>query len=193
MNGADDARARALSGGAHVLAQRAFATVTPLDVARASMMPEADVRAAFPTMHDLGVAVLEHERASMRRVQADLAHLPDPAARLVEAFRLVGLNLSTDIVVRAGVRIAGESRDSFPERRLDPFGTWQTFVRSLLGELDAIGPRLVLDVDRATWVIVTAGLGAVQIVRAQDRWHEAAEIMGTTAADALVAVRGGRS
>lgn len=177
-------RTHILVSGGELLARAPLGSARLAEVASTRLTLE-QVLGEFPTMRALATAILDHERASMRAIQERVSALPEPSNRVIRAFRLVGENLASDIVVRAGVRIAGESREFFPERRLDPFKTWEAFVRAQLEAECAAGRSLTCDVERATWLIVAAGMGAKDLVAFHGKWESAAEILERTAEDML--------
>ena len=159
------------------LARVPLASVTIEDIAADASFPTSDIRGVFADMHELGTAVLDHERASMRAVQERaLQHASAPLEQLVLAFRLVGENLADDVVVRAGVRIAGESRDHFPERRLDPFRTWEAFVTARLVQAEEAGLlKANVDIANMAWIVVAAGMGTKDLIAFHDAWAQAPE------------------
>jgi len=175
-----------LRAAATILGQEPFVTVTLERVSATARVSQEEVTARFASMHHLGSAILDHERASMRHIQERVADDDDPLEQIVHAFRLVGENLAKDIVVRAGVRIAQESRREFPERRLDPFRTWESFVDSQLR--DAVRREMVrgdIDIGKAVRLIVVAGMGTKELIAVRGNWTDAPELLGNTATDML--------
>lgn len=164
---------------ATLLTQSPFATVTMKDIAVASGTPQASIEILFEDMHALGAAILDHERASMHAVQSRLSRDPSHALeKLVLAFRLVGENLASDVIVRAGVRLAAESREHFPERRLDPFRTWEMFVTAqLVAARDAGLLKKPVDIAETVRVFVAVGMGTKDLLAFRDDWdHSAARL-----------------
>ncbi|MBF0816244.1 hypothetical protein [Microbacterium paludicola] len=178
-------RMAVLTAGADLLARHPLNSVQLSDVAKAADVTLEEVANDYPSIRRLAADVLDHERASMRDVQrrAELEH--SPVRRIVAAFRLVGENLAADIVVRAGVRIASESREQFPDRRIDPFQTWQSFVRGQLEEELAAGRRLAIGIERGTWLIVASGMGTKDLIAFSGDWDSAPEMLAQTASDIL--------
>lgn len=174
-----------LLAAGRLLAERPFAASQLFDVASAAGLSLDVVRSLFPRMTDLGNAILDHERASMHLVQRRVSAIARPSERVIAAFRLVGENLADDVLVRAGVRIAGESRAMFPSRRLDPFKTWETFIRTQLEAERASGARLAIDIEQATRLLVAAGMGAKELVAFSGDWRAAPAALETTASDLL--------
>lgn len=175
VRGAEPPRAVLLHVAASRLARAPLASVAIEDIALEAGLSLAVVQGMFPDMHELGAAVLDHERTSMRAVQERTSrYTSDPLEQLVLAFRLVGENLANDVVVRAGVRIAGESREHFPERRLDPFRTWEAFVTTQLVRAHSAG-LLKADIDIAStvWIVVAAGMGTKDLIAFHDAWAQA--------------------
>jgi AcrR family transcriptional regulator len=171
----DSRRAVVVLVAASRLARVPFAAVTFEDIAAESGLPQDYVQALFDDMHDVGAAILDHERTSMRAVQERVARdASDALEQLVLAFRLVGENLASDAVVRAGVRLAAESREHFPERRLDPFRTWEAFVTAQLTRArDAGLLKESVDIANTVWIVVAAGIGTKDLVAFQDAWDQA--------------------
>lgn len=181
MSGGDE-RQRLLQAGAARLATEAFAAVRFEDVARDAGLDLQLVRAIFPRKTDLAGAILDHERASMRSTMEEIVgrDLP-PLEKVVRAFERVGQNCHEDLLVRAGVRLASESRRHFPERRLDPFETWRAFITAQL--LHARGEGVLRDINirGAVWVLVSAGIGTKNLIAFHDSWDSAADQMAATA------------
>ncbi|GAA2030890.1 hypothetical protein GCM10009720_08930 [Yaniella flava] len=159
------------------LAKVPYSSVKIADVAKDAKVPEELIYRQFRDMHEIGSSILEHERSSMSNVQQRVLGMRlSPLEQLAEAFRMVGENLSKDIVVRAGVRIASESRNYFPDRRMDPFRTWEGFVSSQLSRAQDLGMiRVDLDLNSITWVIVAAGIGMKDILSVSNSWDTAPE------------------
>lgn len=158
-----------------LLASQPFEITTLAAVATTAALPLESVAVLFPTMHELGVEILTREGASMRQAQhVATQNTADPLARLKEAFRLVGENLATEPVVRAGVRIAAESSHCFPERKINPFRTWDRFVSSNLAEAAAADMvRTGVNVADASWLLVAAGIGTKDLLAFTATWNEA--------------------
>ncbi|MFK4762060.1 hypothetical protein ACI3KS_14080 [Microbacterium sp. ZW T5_45] len=186
----DGARAAILRAAGDRLAREPFSSVTLDLIAGDARLPSTDVRGMFRDMYEVGSAVLDHERASMHVVQERSSGGTDnPLERLALAFRLVGENLANDIVVRAGVRIAAESRDYFPERRLDPFHTWETFVAAHLTQAYDRGLlRTDLNLSSTTWILVAAGMGTKDLLAFHGAWSDAAERLESTARHILTLI-----
>ncbi len=178
-------RDRYLRVMSEILSLRPLVTTSIPALARQTGVPIATLVQTFPDLHALGAAVLDHERNSMHAVMLAVAR-DEPIGRLTKAFQLVGQNLAGDIVVRAGVRIASESRELFPERRLDPFQTWSTFVSATLAEAKhqgTIAPDL--DIELATEVVVNAGIGTKEAISFDNDWEHAPERMHRVATTVL--------
>lgn len=173
--GQDSPRTVVAHVAASRLARAPFAGVTIEDVAADAGLPLPYVRTLFADMHDIGAVVLDHERASMRAVQERVSRdASDALEQLVLSFRLVGENLANDVVVRAGVRLASESREHFPERRLDPFRTWEAFVTAQLTRArDAGLLKKRVDIADMVWIVVAAGMGTKDLVAFQGAWDQA--------------------
>lgn len=184
---ADDSRATVIEAGARLLSTQPFLTASLADVAHASKLPIEQVKALFPTMHDLGCAILDHERASMYHAhQRALEATQDPLERLLLTVRAVGENLAGDIVVRAGVRLASESRRSFPERRIDPFRTWESFVATQLAAAEAQGVlRDEIDREQMVWLFVAVGMGVKDLLAFRGDWADAPAQLENTLAIVL--------
>lgn len=174
------------------LAEEPLALVTLEDVARDARVSLDTVLGSFSSTVDLGSAILDHERSSMRVAMNEVERqYVAPLQKIVLAFEAVGRNLAADIVIRAGVRIAAESRQFYPERRLDPFETWRAFITDQLtlslrnGEL-----RIGVDIESTAWLIVSAGMGAKDLIAFQNSWPTAASQMGATARAAVTLITG---
>lgn len=178
----EHARTAILHVAAALLEQDPFPSVRFEDVVTNAGVPDSHVRGLFRDMHEIGTAILDHERASMHSVQQRSSLLAsNPLEQLAGAFRMVGENLAKDLIVRAGVRIAAESRHYFPERRLDPFQTWQGFVSAHLARARHQGLiRTEVDLPALTWIVVAAGMGTKDALAFQDAWPQAANRMEAT-------------
>ena len=159
------------------LASIPLSLVTLEEIASDAGLPLTTVAEYFPSVRAVGAGILDHERESMRAAQeAAFAATSAPLARLILVFRAVGENLANDIVVRAGVRIAAESRHLFPERRLDPFLTWEKFVTAQLTEAHSRRVlRAGVDIPESVRIIVAAGMGTKELISFRDAWPEAPE------------------
>lgn len=174
------------------LADEPLALVTLEDVARDAHMSLATVLASYGSTIEVGRSILDHERASMRTAMVEVERQRvTPLQKIVLAFEAVGQNLASDIVVRAGVRIAAESKRFFPERRLDPFETWRAFItRQLTLSGQRGGLRSGVDVESTAWLMVSAGMGAKDLIAFQNSWSTAATQMGATARTAVTLISG---
>jgi len=179
-----------LTIAANRLASIRYSEATLDDIASDAGLAVDDVLQVFPSMHMIGARILDHERLSMKRAQRNaFAEAEDPLTRLVLAFRAVGENLANDIIVRAGVRIASESREFFPERRLDPFKTWEGFATTQMTDALASGALPAdVDVSKAVRTIVTKGMEAKDLLAARDAWDEAPELFERTVTDVLASL-----
>jgi len=168
-----------IASGSRLLAKRPFETVTSRDIAAAASISESDFSKCFSSMHDLGAAILTYEGSSMRAAQKKATAMADtPLDRLILAFRFVGENLAVDSTVRAGIRIAGESHHCFPERQIDPFRTWQSFILAVLAEADAHGSlRKGSDYEGTAWLLTAAGLGTKDLLMFTEAWHDAPQLL----------------
>ncbi len=192
MSSAPDRRDKILAAAGELLSAQPYDTVSMPDIVEASGLGDADVLDVFDSMHDIGAAVLDHEGNSMRAAQRRAAlEEENPVARLCLTFRLVGENLATDVLVRAGIRIAGESHHRFPERKINPFRTWHGFIASSLQE--AVG-RDVLSrepstIDDTAWLLTAAGLGTKDLLMFTGDWDKAPMLLERTARQALRGLR----
>lgn len=178
-----DERQALIDAGAARLAEEAFAAVRFEDIARDAGIEEQAARGVFRSKTELASAILDHERLSMRTAMAEVVTQDaPPLEKLVQAFGRVGQNCADDVVVRAGVRLAAESRRYFPERRLDPFETWRAFVTAQLVHARCDGTlRDGIDTDDAVWLFVSAGIGAKDLIGFHDSWDRAGTQMAGTA------------
>lgn len=127
-----------------------------------------------PTRHELGTAVLNAESAAMRGAQATAARRASgPLDRLYCAFDEVGELMAGNVLVRAGMRLAAESRTEFPERRIDPYATWHGFLIGALTEAAAAGElHADTNIDELAWTLVAVGFGTKDLVGFHGRWEE---------------------
>lgn len=142
-------------------------------------------------LREVAHRILDIESASMRRIKEVIASgRADPLDKIVTAFRMVGDNLARDPKIRAGVVIASRWSGAFPERRIDPFRTWESFVAEALQESRRLG-RIHQDIDvvEASWVIVAAGIGAKELIAFRDAWADAGPILERTARSTLAPLR----
>ncbi|TFD11650.1 hypothetical protein E3T35_09110 [Cryobacterium sp. TMT1-2-2] len=184
---ADENAAWILGIAAQRLVLVPFAAVTLDQISSDAGLAAGRVELSFPTMRSIGSGILDHERESMRIVRENaFAASSTPLARLVHVFRSVGENLANDIVVRAGVRIAGESRHFFPERRLDPFRTWASFVTTQLTEARNRGDlRAGVNISETVEAVLAAGMRVKDLISFHDAWHEAPERFETVVTELL--------
>lgn len=178
-----DASEIILQAAARLLSESPFASASISDVALAADVTEQYMRTHFSDLGAVGDAILDRERVSMHEIMIALRHEPSsPLIKLVSAFERVGRNLRDDVVVRAGVRLASESRGSFPHRRIDPFATWRAFVLELLHEAVAEGEmEEITAVEEAARVVVAAGIGTKDLIAFHGTWDSAPVQMAATA------------
>lgn len=186
-----DCKQRVVHGAAELLATRPYATLTLRDIAQHVGMDVERVSEYFPDLHDLGTAILTLEGSSMRAAQKQAQETySEPLECLKEAFRLVGCNLAKDVIVRAGIRIAAESSSSFPERNINPFRTWEAFVK---GHLQSARERKDLrpgiDADDAAWLFVSAGMGTKDLLTFSGEWSSAEARLLRTAELVIESIR----
>jgi AcrR family transcriptional regulator len=192
MTNNEAAREHILRIAAQRFVAHPFAVVSLTDIADDADIAQDLVASFFPDTRAAAVAVLDHERESMHRVQRVLAESDRRYLdRIVQAFRMVGENLVNDVVVRGGVCLASGSRTHFPERRLDPFGTWLGYIEQLLTAARDTGElREAVDPGSIARVVVAAGMGTMDFARTQDRWSEVGHRLEQTAQtiiDAIIA------
>lgn len=186
-----DVRIVILNVAAEHLAATPLPVVTMAQIVDDAGLSLEQVAPLYSSVHTIASVILDHERGSMHAAQERVFEATDdPLERLTLAFRFVGENLATDMLVRAGVRIAYESRDLFPERRLDPFRTWEKFVTTQLVAAESKGLlRAGVDVAGLVWIIVAAGMGTKDLLAFHDTWDEASIRLEATVAAVLDLVR----
>ncbi|GAA1370173.1 TetR/AcrR family transcriptional regulator [Brevibacterium luteolum] len=179
----DQVGGNVLHAAADLFVEHSFPEVSMPDIATHAGVSLQAVLSAFPTVHDIGSAILDHERSRMHAIQNDIAQQDVPALEAIPlAFRLVGENLADDPIVRAGVCLASGARRFFPERRLDPFRTWRSYLSVLLETAREHGKlRDHVESREAAWLIVTAGMGTMDYCRTKNLWHEAPNELSQTA------------
>lgn len=164
------------------MARDAFAEVHYDDIARDVGLEPGEARSLFADKAEIANAILDHERASMRTAMAEIiGQSISPLHKIIQAFESVGENCERDILVRAGVRLATESRQYFPHRRLDPFETWRAFVTSQLMHARGDGLLRNIDIEDTVWVLVAAGMGAKDLIAMRGAWENAGTRMADTA------------
>lgn len=163
-----------LEAASRLLASKPFNEVTLELVAQEACIPMDDVALASLTMREIAIAILVEEGSSMRHAQRMAAkQTSHPIEVLRLTFEYVGKSIATESVVRAGIRIAAESRACFPERRIDPFRTWRSFIYSQLSHAETMGLlKPNVDLHSITWLLVSAGLGSKELVSFRDAWEE---------------------
>ena len=81
--------------------------------------------------------------------------------------------MAGNVLVRAGMRLAAESRTEFPERRIDPYATWHALLTGALAEAAAAGElRPGTNIDEVAWTLVAVGFGTKDLVGFHGRWEE---------------------
>jgi len=183
MTDRDELRLSILEAAAVILIDNTYAGVSFGRIAEgAGLEPEA-LAAVFPSMRDIASAILDEEGRSMRQAQRASAFLAkdNPLDALRVTFHAVGLNIETQPMVRAGIRIAAESHEMFPERRIDPYRTWEEFVTGRLGlalERGMLKPGV--DIPATSWLLVSAGLGTKELMRFQNTWDQITKRLDAT-------------
>ncbi|GII98255.1 hypothetical protein CLV28_0581 [Sediminihabitans luteus] len=173
---------RVLRAASTLLARSAFVEVRLDDVAAAACCDVEIVAHLHGDMHGVATAVLHAEGSLMRRAMIEPGPGIDPLDALIRTFVQVGCTMRDRVEVRAGMRLAAESHRHFPERSIDPFRTWETFVLARLHEARAAG-RLSADVEveHLAWTLVAAGMGTKDLVEFRDAWDEAPDRLGRVA------------
>lgn len=180
-----------LEAAARQFAHRRYEAVSLPDIADEAVATVAEVSDAFPTVRDAAIAVLTAEGSSMREAQRRAsAESDDPLRVLERTFALVGDNMANSLVVRAGMRLAAESRQHVPERNIDPYRTWSSYLIGLLEEANRRGQlRSGLDVPAVAWLFVATAIGAKELISFQNAWPEAEARLGDCAAMLIDAIR----
>jgi len=183
MTEREELRLRVMEAAALILVDNAYADVSFSSIAEhAGMGPEA-LAAVFPSARDIASAILDEEGRSMRQAQSDSALLANenPLIALRATFHAVGLNIETQPMVRAGIRIAAESHEIFPERRIDPYRTWGKFVTGQLVSAQERGMlRPGVDITATSWLLVSAGLGTKELMRFQNTLDQISKRLDAT-------------
>jgi len=183
MTEREELRLRIMEAAAVILVDNAYADVTFSSIAEhAGMGPEA-LAAVFPSMRDIASAILDEEGRSMRQAQRDSASLANeyPLDALRATFHAVGLNIETQPMVRAGIRIAAESHEMFPERRIDPYRTWGEFVTGQLVSAEERGMlKPGVDITAISWILVSAGMGTKELMRFQNTLDQISKRLDAT-------------
>lgn len=175
-------RQQILRAAAVRLARDAYADVRYDYIVRDAGLEMWEAQLLFADTAEIANAILDHERASMRTAIAGIiGQSISPLHKIIRAFEAVGENCERDILVRAGVRLAAESRQYFPHRRLDPFETWRAFVRSQLMHARGDGRLRDVDIEDTVWVLVAAGMGAKDLIALHGSWENAGVRMANTA------------
>jgi len=184
---AADLTAAVVTAAATLLADRPYAEVRLEDVAAAAGLGVDEVLARVGDLHAVASAVLTVEGSSMRAAMAAARERSDdPLDVLATTFRLVGDTMASRVEVRAGMRIAAESHRHFPERRIDPYRTWRTFVLAQLTEAQDRGLlRAGVDVEEVAWLLVSAGMGTKGLLEFRGAWDEAPSRLGGLAETVL--------
>ncbi|WP_458114334.1 hypothetical protein M1D88_09825 [Arthrobacter sp. R1-13] len=148
------------------------------DVAAEGGLPLCDVEATYGNMRSIAIAILDAEGASMRTAQqvAILRAQGQPLDVLRHTFRIVGRNMQTMPVVRAGMRLAIESHEQFPERNIDPYRTWRAFILAQLSDArDQAMLNPEVDIEAVTWLLVSSGMGTKELVSFTGAWDEVSQ------------------
>lgn len=176
-------RHRILQVGAELLARQPYETVDLSQIASELDCPTDAVIAEFPTLHALGSEILNLEGNSMRQAMSEADEMSlDALERLCVTFRLVGRNLGTNLIVRAGIRLAAESAHKFPERKINPFRTWEHFVSTTLNEAAEHGLiRSDIQIGEATWLLVAVGMGTKDLLQFTGSWADAEDKLESAA------------
>lgn len=172
-----------LEAAAEILSRIRYLDVSLEHVAAAAGLPVHDVQPYFRDIRDIAIAILDAEGASMRHAQ-EIAYRHwkgQPLEVLRHTFRLVGQNMATVPIVRAGMRIAAESLEQFPERNIDPYRTWRSFVLTQLSDARGLGmiePKI--NIEAVAWLLVSAGIGTKELVSITGKWADASKRLDDT-------------
>lgn len=185
---------RVLNAAAAVLETKPFETVTLKHICR-EIEPsgESAPDLAGYSMQALGAEILTLEGDSMRQAMSRASRdAQDPLDRLRLAFRYVGEHLAEQSIVRAGVRIAGESYHCFPERKIDPFRTWRRFIIKALREAQDSATILPgTNIDDVAWILTASGLGTKDLLFFTGEWNRAPALLESTAVQVASSIRRG--
>lgn len=170
----DPLRVMLIGAAAEILEARSYDAVTLQNIASKAGVDVSLVISEFSSMHELGSAILDAESATMHTAQRTAAgESDDPSVVLARTLQLVGESIASSPVVRAGMRLAVESRHHFPERKIDPYRTWHGFVSGQLDRAQERGQiRNDIDIDALTWLLVTAGMGTKDLLAFRNSWEE---------------------
>jgi AcrR family transcriptional regulator len=166
---ADATYLRVLQTSAGLFAARGFLGTSVNDLLEAAGMTKNAFYSYFPSKEALAVAIVEHTSAQWPPMIASFEAMRASAVDTVIAlsFELVD-RCSTDVVVRAGVRLSLE-RDTIKTPLPPPLHGWVEEVERLLspaGEWELMG--LAAPADVAARVIVTCLLGAQYLASESD-------------------------
>lgn len=172
-----------LRSGARYLSNVPFAIATLEGFGASACMSVEQISQEYSNMSALGSAILDYESKAMRRVQSEIGYSVEAGfMRLVAGFASTGALIAGDIVVRAAVRLAVESRSFFPERDLDPFQTWSGFIGARLEEAKRLGSiRPAVNLPDARDILVSAGIGTRDFIFLHNEWAESERLLYRTA------------
>lgn len=160
---ADETYLRVLQSSSGLFAERGFLGTSVNDLLERAGLTKNAFYSYFPSKEALAVAIVEHTAAQWGPMIATFEALRAPAVDTVIALSFeVAEKYSTDITVRAGVRLSLE-RDTIKSPVPPPFQGWVEEIERLLspaGEWELMG--LSAPADVAARVIVTCLIGALQ-------------------------------
>lgn len=162
---ADETYLRVLQSSSGLFAERGFLGTSVNDLLERAGLTKNAFYSYFPSKEALAVAIVEHTASQWPPLIATFEALRAPAVDTVIALSFeVAERYSTDVVVRAGIRLSLE-RDTIKTPVPPPFHGWVEEIERLLspaGEWELMG--LAAPADVAARVIVTCLIGAHQLV-----------------------------
>jgi AcrR family transcriptional regulator len=165
----DDGQLRVMRSSAELFAERGFLGTSVTELMEAAGLAKSAFYSLFPNKDALAAAIVEHTAAQWPPVIEQFEALKAPALDTVIALSFeVAEKYSTDIIVRAGIRLSLE-RDAIKSPVPGPFEGWVDAIERLLspaGEWELMG--LAAPADMAARVIVTCLIGAQQLASSGD-------------------------
>ncbi|WP_162903876.1 hypothetical protein [Leucobacter sp. wl10] len=141
--------------------------------------------------HEVANAIMDSEGTAMREAQRQAVAAADSALdRLERVFAAVGRLMADEPVVRAGMRLAAEARHEFPDRVIDPYGTWHAFLLQTLEQARDEGVlRDDFDTRSVAWALVAVGYGAKDLAAYTGDWSMLPESLSRSLGYVLDGIR----
>jgi AcrR family transcriptional regulator len=152
-----------------VFAEKTYATATMSDVISEAGVTQGALYFHFDSKRDLAVALIESQHEKSINIPSELTGL----RALIVMSGALALQIRTDPVVQAGLRLSTESSELFPEYASKPYRDWIEACRFYIDQAVVDG-EVDPDLDAASTAryVMSAFTGVQVVSRALTGWED---------------------